>query len=259
MIASRRLSPVWHVAGVALAALVCYLVSQSVAAERASLNKVNRQIVAEQDAIAKLSTEIATRSRLTQIESWNRQLALQAPRPGQYVENGVQLASLYAHDAGPQLPLNPAVVAPHGPLQAVSLPAPAQAAPVQAASGPAQAAPTPTIAAPPAPARVVMAAAAAPARKAPALIPAVVVKPVPTRAPLQQVAYTAPASPPSKTKAPVDLLPQPLLRTAAYVRPQASPLDDAAPAATPVAFHLSDDIAHLARAEQAKHKNKAAK
>jgi len=245
MIATRRLSPVWQVAGVALAALVCYLVSQSVAAERAALGKVNRQIVAEQDAIAKLSTEIATRSRLTQIESWNRQLALQAPRPGQYVENGVQLASLYAHDAGPQIQLDPTVAAPHGPLQAVSLPA---AAPV--ASRPV------TVAAPaPAPARIVPAVERSPlvqVPRAPQL--AAAIRPAPTRSPIQPVAYAPAAPSAAKRRAPVDLLPQSLLHTAAYVRPAASPLLDGTAADTPAAFRLSADIAGLAKAEQARHK-----
>jgi hypothetical protein len=246
MIATRRLSPVWQVAGVALAALGCYLVSQSVAAERAALTKINRQIVAEQDAIAKLSTEIATRSRLTQIESWNRQLALQAPRPAQYVENGVQLASLYAHDAGPQIQLDPAVVAPHGPLQQVSLPVAARPVPVAAVPAPG-------------PARIVPTVARVPAPK-PSRLPemAAASRPLPTRARLQEVGYTpAPAAP--KRRAPVALLPQPLLRTAAYVRPATSPLDEAGTAATSTAFHLSADIAGLAKAEQARHKGGTAK
>ena len=37
MIVATRLSAVWQVAGVAAAALCCYLVSQSVASERAGL------------------------------------------------------------------------------------------------------------------------------------------------------------------------------------------------------------------------------
>lgn len=187
---ATRLSPVWQVGGVALAALGCYLVSQSVAAERASLARVDRQIAAEQDAIAKLSTEIATRSRLTQIESWNRQLALQAPRPGQYVDSGFQLASLYARDRGPQLPLNPAVAAPAGPVRMVSLK-------------------------PAAPATV------RPAPDAPRVLPAVL---------KGQLHNVAPPVVAAAAQRPAQLLPPGLLQAAAYVQPKPRLLDGAAPA-----------------------------
>jgi hypothetical protein len=115
MIIATRLSAVCQVASVAGAALVCYLVSQSVATERASLEKVDRQIAATHDDIAKLQTEIGVRARMGQLESWNRQvLALQAPRPAQFVANGVQLASLYGHRDQPALQLDPAIAAQQG-------------------------------------------------------------------------------------------------------------------------------------------------
>lgn len=227
MIASTRLSSVVQVAGVATAALLCYLVSQSVASERAALTKVDRQIAREQDAIAKLGTEVATRSRLTQIENWNRQLALQAPRPSQYVDNGVQLASLYAHDAGPQLRLDPAIARPHGPIEQVSLPA-VGSAPLVAPRAP-TAAPVP---------------------------------PVPVLPPIARggvvMAAFHPAASPKVAKAPAALLPDPLLRTAALVRPKASRLDDEPAAVQQASFQasplplLSADIAGLAKAEQSK-------
>ena len=108
MIIATRLSAVWQVAGVAAAALCCYLVSQSVAAERASLEKVDRQIADTRDDIAKLQTEIGVRARMGQLESWNRNvLALQAPRPSQFVASGLQLAALYGHHGQPALQLDP--------------------------------------------------------------------------------------------------------------------------------------------------------
>ena len=231
---ATRLSSVWQVAGVAAAALCCYLASQSVAAERAALVKVDRQITAEQDAIVKLTTEITTRSRLTQVESWNRQLALQAPRPSQYVASGVQLASLYAHDTQPQLPLDPAAAPNQGPVQmAAYTPVPATRSP--AAESPA---PPPPSAAP---------HAIAPARSA-----------------IVQVAYHAavatPAKSPAAKPASASTTPdQPLLRAATFVRAKASRLDDTAtPAIEHAAFRplpsalLSSDIASLAKAEQSK-------
>jgi len=144
MIVATRLSAVWQVAGVAAAALCCYLVSQSVAAERAGLEKVDRQIAETHDDIAKLQTEIGVRARMGQLESWNRDvLALQAPRPSQFVASGVQLASLYGHRGQPALQLDPAIAAQQGlPTNVAYQPAaPAQAQPTPAA--PVAVAPTP--------------------------------------------------------------------------------------------------------------------
>ncbi|WP_116091475.1 hypothetical protein [Sphingomonas crusticola] len=121
MIVATRLSAVWQVAGVAAAALCCYLVSQSVAAERAGLLKVDRQIEQTHDEIAKLQTEIGVRGRMGQLERWNMDvLALQAPRPSQFVANGVQLASLYGRKGQPALPLDPAIVAQQGAIDKVA-------------------------------------------------------------------------------------------------------------------------------------------
>lgn len=144
MIVATRLSAVWQVAGVAAAALCCYLVSQSVATERAGLERVDRQIAETHDDIAKLQTEIGVRARMGQLESWNREvLALQAPRPAQFVASGVQLASLYGHRGEPALQLDPAIAAQQGaPTTVAYRPAPAQ----QQRS--AAAAPAPAIAAP---------------------------------------------------------------------------------------------------------------
>ena len=224
MIATTRFSSVRLVAGVAAAALCCYMLSQWVAGERAALAKVDREIAREQDAIAKLTTEITTRSRLTQVESWNRQLALQAPRPGQYLDSGFQLASLYARDGKPQLELNPAVAPNQGPIQQASLQAPA---------------PAPVV---PAPAKIVPVASPAPA-------------------PIQMAAFHA-APKPKVSKPEVAPAEAPLLHTATFVRPKASRLEAHGDALVeraafrPVnllpASLLSSDIAGLAKAEQAK-------
>lgn len=93
MIAARFRLIAW-VAGCAFAALLCYMASQSVAAERGALAKVDSQIAETQNDIRRLETEIAARSRMGQLEKWNQTLALQAARPAQYVANEVQLASL---------------------------------------------------------------------------------------------------------------------------------------------------------------------
>ncbi len=142
---ATRLSSVWQVAGVAAAALCCYLVSQSVAAERAGLTKVDREIARTQDDIARLNTELDTRGRMEQLESWNTQvLGLKAPRPTQFVSGGTQLVALFARNGRPALQLDPNIVAQQGDVTKVAYhPAPA-AAPATA--------PAPEKPAPPAPA-----------------------------------------------------------------------------------------------------------
>ncbi|QJU57823.1 hypothetical protein HL653_08500 [Sphingomonas sp. AP4-R1] len=117
MIAQRFRSIGW-VACCAGAALCCYLASQSVAAERASLARVDREIASTSSDIRRLNTEIAARGRMGQIERWNTEvLALQAPAPGQFVADEVQLASLAG---GKGLPLDQDVMATKGAVRTVA-------------------------------------------------------------------------------------------------------------------------------------------
>lgn len=134
MIAARFRLVGW-VAGCAGAALVCYMASQSVAAERSALTKVDSQIADTKADIARLDTEITARSRAGQVEHWNGVLALQAARPVQYVQSGFQLASLAG---GQRLPLDPQVTGQIA-VQAASLQVPAKpadAAPVAPEASP---------------------------------------------------------------------------------------------------------------------------
>ncbi|MBA2918655.1 hypothetical protein GON01_12180 [Sphingomonas sp. MAH-20] len=97
---TRRLRPIGWVAGVAGAALSFYLVSLQVAAERAALESVEHRIAVTQRDIRRLETEFSARASLRQLEEYNNEvLALAAPKVGQYVPSGVQLAA-YAPDAG---------------------------------------------------------------------------------------------------------------------------------------------------------------
>jgi len=122
MIATRFRSVGW-VAGVAVAALGCYLVSQRVATERATVAKVERQILAAKQDIRQLQTEIGTRGRMGQLEIWNGQvLALSAPKAGQFLESEVRLASL---NQAP-LPLDKAIVESHGAVRQASFDATAK-------------------------------------------------------------------------------------------------------------------------------------
>ncbi|TMJ18493.1 MAG: hypothetical protein E6G92_01180 [Alphaproteobacteria bacterium] len=85
--------PVGWVAAVGAAALGCYMLSLRVASERADVASLERRIVATQQQIRSLQTELGTRGRLQQLEQWNEEvLALSAPVSGQYLQSNVQLA-----------------------------------------------------------------------------------------------------------------------------------------------------------------------
>lgn len=108
MIANRFKSVGW-VAGAAMAALGCYLVSLQVASERAKVEDLGHRLLVARQDIRSLNTEFDTRSRLVQLERWNSDvLALTAPKAGQYLTGEMQLASLAvpsassAPAAGPQ-------------------------------------------------------------------------------------------------------------------------------------------------------------
>jgi hypothetical protein len=99
---AQRLRPIGWVASVAGAALSFYLVSLQVAAERASLETVERKIEFTKRDIRRLETEFAARASLPQLEAYNGEvLALTAPTAKQYLTNEVQLASFDPNAMGP--------------------------------------------------------------------------------------------------------------------------------------------------------------
>jgi hypothetical protein len=121
MIATRFREVVWT-GGICAAALVFYMVSQTVAAKRAELAGVERRIAATKQQIRELRTEIDTRGGLAQIESWNQRVyGLQAPGVEQFVESSIKLVALTQPQGRPVLPLDPAIVASHGAVNQVSL------------------------------------------------------------------------------------------------------------------------------------------
>ena len=90
---ARGFKPVGWVAAVAGAALSCYMLSLNVAAERADVAKLERQIVAARQDIRSLQTELGTRGRMQQLEHWNAEvLALSAPTSAQFLDDAVTLA-----------------------------------------------------------------------------------------------------------------------------------------------------------------------
>lgn len=90
---ARGFRPVGWVAAVAAAALGCYMLSLNVAAEKADLTRLERQIIAAKQDIRTLQTELGTRGRMSQLEHWNAEiLALSAPSANQYLENELMLA-----------------------------------------------------------------------------------------------------------------------------------------------------------------------
>ena len=77
---ARSFRPVVWVFMIGTAVLGCYLLNLRVAAERAELAKLDRQIIAAQRSIRALQTEVGTRSRIPQLQEWNNEvLALSAP------------------------------------------------------------------------------------------------------------------------------------------------------------------------------------
>jgi hypothetical protein len=98
---ARGFKPVVWVAAVGAAALGCYMLSLRVASERADLTRLQSRIVATQQQIRALQTEVGTRGRLAQLEQWNDDvLALAPPASGQFVQ-GAQLARFETHDVSP--------------------------------------------------------------------------------------------------------------------------------------------------------------
>ena len=90
---AQGFKPVGWVAAVAAAALGCYMLSLNVAAERAELASIERQIIAAKQEIRTLQTELGTRGRMQQLEHWNAEvLALSAPTASQFLDNPVTLA-----------------------------------------------------------------------------------------------------------------------------------------------------------------------
>ena len=89
----RGFKPVGWVAAIGGAALGCYMLSLNVAAERAELAKVEREIILAKQEIRQLQTELGTRGRLQQLEHWNAEvLALSAPTSAQFLDDAVTLA-----------------------------------------------------------------------------------------------------------------------------------------------------------------------
>jgi hypothetical protein len=136
---ARGFRPVGWVAALGAAALGCYMLSLRVASERADLARLDRKIIATQQNIRTLQTEVGTRSRIPQLEDWNEEvLALSAPAAGQFIESNVSLARFDMR--APPAPLDapaevrlasadtaaPAPAATPAPQRAIAAPAAAQ-------------------------------------------------------------------------------------------------------------------------------------
>ncbi len=90
---AKGFRPVVWVFMIGVAVLGCYMLNLRVAAERAELARLDRRIIATQQSIRALQTEVGTRSRIPQLQDWNNDvLALAAPVIGQYVQRDVNLA-----------------------------------------------------------------------------------------------------------------------------------------------------------------------
>ena len=141
MIARGFKSVIW-VGAVGAAAIACYMVSLQVATERADLTRVESQIIAAKRDIRTLQTELGTRGRMSQLETWNAEvLALSAPTASQFLPDQVTLArfdqpEMTLEERSAQVRMASAEIAPE---------APAAAAPVIRAAAPASATPQPMV------------------------------------------------------------------------------------------------------------------
>ncbi|HYI49565.1 MAG TPA: hypothetical protein VEX35_13990 [Allosphingosinicella sp.] len=136
---ARGFRPVGWVAALGVAALGCYMLSLRVASERADLARLDRKIIAAQQNIRTLQTEVGTRSRIPQLEDWNEEvLALSAPAAGQFIESNVSLARFDMRappaplDAPAEVRLASAEAAPPAAQSATPAPRRAIAAPAAA-------------------------------------------------------------------------------------------------------------------------------
>lgn len=126
MIAQRFRAFGW-VMGIASAATGLYLISLQVAAERAKLEDVEQRIAATHRDMRQLQTELGTRASQRQLEKWNNEdLALAAPRAGQYLRDASQLAGLTTDGptAGPADAMPRVVLAAAAPPPVITGPAP---------------------------------------------------------------------------------------------------------------------------------------
>lgn len=100
-----------HYAGSALmllvtmaAALGCYTINLKVSSERAAVEGLRRQLVADARDMRNLQAELRTRARLPDMQRWNDNvLLMSAPVAGQFLRSPVQLASYGAAPARPEV------------------------------------------------------------------------------------------------------------------------------------------------------------
>lgn len=108
-----------------LAALGCYTISLKVSAERAAVDKLRAQVVADAHDIRMLQAELRVRARLPELQRWNDSvLVLNAPGPDQFLHTPVQLA---AFAPGAPKPVTPPAAAP---APSAAAPAPVTPAPL---------------------------------------------------------------------------------------------------------------------------------
>lgn len=106
---NKRFGSVSMMAATAAAILGFNTLSLHVSAERAKVDKLERQMAADMRDIRALEAELRTRGRLPVLQTWNDNvLALSAPTAKQFADSPVQLAA-FAPGAAPAVPGAPAV------------------------------------------------------------------------------------------------------------------------------------------------------
>jgi hypothetical protein len=87
------------------AALICFTISLRVSTERSSVERLQRQVVADTRDVRALEAELSTRARKPVLQRWNDNvLGLGAPLPKQFATDAYELAAYAPGVAVPEVP-----------------------------------------------------------------------------------------------------------------------------------------------------------
>lgn len=96
-----------------VAAVGCYTINLKVSSERAGVQSLRMQLVADAREIRNLQAELRTRARFPELQRWNDNvLQMSAPAAGQFLRSPVELASYAAAPTAPRPGIVYAVTTP---------------------------------------------------------------------------------------------------------------------------------------------------
>jgi len=96
-----------------VAAVGCYTINLKVSSERAEVQELRMQLVADAREMRNLQAELRTRARFPELQRWNDNvLQMSAPAAGQFLRSPVELASYAAAPTAPRPGIVYAVTTP---------------------------------------------------------------------------------------------------------------------------------------------------